>query len=386
MLNSESSRSNHNKIVNNIHALFIILGVGLAYYGVAEIYPAIAFIRKNATLVWPSGGIAVSAVLMLGNRSLFGALLGKLTNVSHFLQGTNLTFAIASAFGIVTISVTVIVSYWLSGFFRDRTLKNPHLCHWIREVAQEKAEVTNPAKNFFLINNFLNFSKIEAKRIPLNKDNFDLYRLLDDIREMFQPKAADKGLQLLMESAANLPRYIRADESKLRQILMNSIDNALKFTSTGGIYVISQRSSMDKIAFEVGDTGMGIPPEEIDQRFATSREFVRLMGGEIQVRSRKEQGTISSFEIHFENVEAPEVELAPTQENNLQELEVLTEENFQALPPELRIQLCRAILSASPWDMAVVLNAIQTKNADLAEAIAHCFHNSEYERILNLIP
>ncbi|WP_239121339.1 MULTISPECIES: MASE1 domain-containing protein, partial [Spirulina sp. CCY15215] len=85
-----------------------------------------------------------------------------------------------------------------------------------------------------LINNVLDLSKIEAGRITLNKKNFDLHRLLDDIHDMFQLKAADQNLQLLLEPAPNLPRYIRTDEVKLRQILINLINNALKFTSAGG--------------------------------------------------------------------------------------------------------------------------------------------------------
>ncbi|MGK7925657.1 MAG: MASE1 domain-containing protein, partial [Spirulina sp.] len=135
MLNPESSRSNNNKIVNNILEFFIIVGVGLAYYGAAEICLNIASTPENVTLIWPSGGIAVAAVLMLGNRALLGALLGELlTNVSHFFQGTDLSSAIASAIWILSISVSVVLSYWFSGFFRDRTIKSRYPFHRIRDV------------------------------------------------------------------------------------------------------------------------------------------------------------------------------------------------------------------------------------------------------------
>ena len=179
-----------------------------------------------------------------------------------------------------------------------------------------------------LINNVLDLSKIEAGRITLNEKNFDLHHLLDDIHDMFQLKATDKDLQLLFESGANLPRYIRSDEVKLRQILINLINNALKFTERGGISVRSQKISSDKIGFEVEDTGPGIAPEELERLFeafsqtetgkqaqegtglglSISSKFVELMGGEMRVSSQVGRGTRFRFEIIVEEVEAAKVE------------------------------------------------------------------------------
>ncbi|MGB7444977.1 MAG: response regulator [Coleofasciculaceae cyanobacterium] len=88
-----------------------------------------------------------------------------------------------------------------------------------------------------LINNVLDLSKIEAGRTTLNESNFDLYRLLDDLEDMFHLKAEDKGLQLVFECSPNLPQYICADQSKLRQVLINLITNAIKFTQVGRVLV-----------------------------------------------------------------------------------------------------------------------------------------------------
>jgi signal transduction histidine kinase len=86
-----------------------------------------------------------------------------------------------------------------------------------------------------LINQVLNLSKIEAGQMMLNEANFDLYRLLNDLENMFQLKANDKGLQLLFERTVEVPQYVRTDEVKLRQVLINLLYNAIKFTKAGSV-------------------------------------------------------------------------------------------------------------------------------------------------------
>ena len=88
-----------------------------------------------------------------------------------------------------------------------------------------------------LINQVLDLSKIEAGRTNLNHNNFDLYHFMDDIEDMFHLKADDKKLQLVVEYSSDVPRYVRTDEVKLRQILINLLNNALKFTQAGGVSV-----------------------------------------------------------------------------------------------------------------------------------------------------
>src|SRR5919199_552819 len=86
-----------------------------------------------------------------------------------------------------------------------------------------------------LINDVLEMSKIEAGRLILNENSFDLYRVLDSIEEMLQFKASNKGLQLICERMPELPRYVLTDESKLRQVLLNLLENAIKFTPEGSV-------------------------------------------------------------------------------------------------------------------------------------------------------
>jgi PAS domain S-box-containing protein len=192
-----------------------------------------------------------------------------------------------------------------------------------------------------LINQVLDLSKIEAGRTTVNEKNFDFYRLLDDLEDMFALKAEEKGLQLVFDRDSEVPHYICTDEVKLRQVLINLLNNAIKFTSEGGVSVrvrggVGNRkkhnrertSSRYLLHFEVQDTGPGIAADEIDRLFEAfvqtktgkdaqegtglgliiSREFVHLMGGDIAVSSEVGQGTTFEFDIQVHLVEASDIE------------------------------------------------------------------------------
>lgn len=183
-----------------------------------------------------------------------------------------------------------------------------------------------------LINQVLDLSKIEAGRLTLNEYNFDLYRLLDDLEDMFRLRAEDKYLQLLFERSPDVPQYVRTDEVKLRQILINLLNNAIKFTEAGGVSVrvgigmsnvkrqtpnVKISNSLFSITFEVEDTGVGIAKEELGSLFeafvqtrsgkasqegtglglAIARKFVQLMGGDITVSSELGHGSLFKFAI-----------------------------------------------------------------------------------------
>jgi GAF domain-containing protein len=117
--------------------------------------------------------------------------------------------------------------------FAQLTVKSPSLSPDNRE---HLGIITRSGEHLLtLINQVLDLSKIEAGRVTLNEKNFDLYCLLEDLEDMFQLKASDKKLQLICDRAPDVPRYIRTDEVKLRQVLINLLNNALKFTQEGGI-------------------------------------------------------------------------------------------------------------------------------------------------------
>jgi Amt family ammonium transporter len=187
-----------------------------------------------------------------------------------------------------------------------------------------------------LINHVLDLSKIEAGKTALLPKNFDLYCLLEDVEDMFYLRAEDKGLRLRCDRAPTVPRYISTDEVKLRQVLINLLNNAIKFTHQGEvlIHVDAQTQDSDQywITFAVTDTGPGIAPEELDQLFEAfgqtqvgrdsqegtglglpiSQKFVQLMQGEIHVNSQLGQGSCFSFTIPVQSVPATQVSSRPT--------------------------------------------------------------------------
>ncbi|MEZ4527977.1 MAG: transporter substrate-binding domain-containing protein [Desulfobacterales bacterium] len=171
-----------------------------------------------------------------------------------------------------------------------------------------------------LINDILEMSKIEAGKIEISPVSFDLHGLIHDLEMMFQIRTAAKGLQLEVLLSDDLPSYVFADEGKIRQVLINLMGNAVKFTQEGGIVLrIARKPEISEpdtctVCFEVEDTGSGISAENLERIFhpfeqkmddrniegtglglAISREYARLMKGDIQVRSQQDRGSCFSF-------------------------------------------------------------------------------------------
>jgi len=155
-----------------------------------------------------------------------------------------------------------------------------------------------------LINDVLDMSKIEAGQISLHLHSFDLYRLLNTTLEMLEFKADAKKIQLLFEQDPNIPSYLSTDERKRRQVLINLLNNALKFTDEGSVTlrVKSDTANNNILLFEIEDTGAesetGRKSEEgTGLGLPISRKFIELMEGNISVNSKRNQGTILKFQI-----------------------------------------------------------------------------------------
>ncbi len=179
-----------------------------------------------------------------------------------------------------------------------------------------------------LINDILEMSKIEAGRTTFNENSFDLYRLLDSLEAMLRLKADAKGLQLIFERTPDVPQYVKTDEGKLRQVLINLVGNAIKFTAEGGVILRGKMIDNSHLLFEIEDTGPGIATEEIDKLFEAfgqtetgrnsqqgtglglpiSQKFVQLMGGNIRVSSILGQGSMFAFDIQITLADPSEVQ------------------------------------------------------------------------------
>ena len=173
-----------------------------------------------------------------------------------------------------------------------------------------------------IIDDILDFSKVEAGKLELELNPFDLEKALEDIVELLSVKVRDKELDLFVYISPHCPRHVVGDGGRIRQVLLNLISNAVKFTHTGHVLaeaeLVSSADGVARIRFSVIDTGIGISPERVGklfQRFqqgdssttrryggtglglAIASQLVALMGGTIQVSSEEGTGSAFSFEI-----------------------------------------------------------------------------------------
>jgi PAS domain S-box-containing protein len=181
-----------------------------------------------------------------------------------------------------------------------------------------------------IINDILEISKIEAGRVTLNLTTFDLRALIHDLETMFRARIEAKNLKFRTDLASDLPRFVVGDENKLRQIFMNLLGNAVKFTSQGQI-VWRLRTNVDRqnglrLLAEVEDTGPGIAADDFGRLFepfeqtrvgarmaggsglglAISQQFARLMGGQITATSEVGQGSCFRVEVAVQEAPGPE--------------------------------------------------------------------------------
>jgi PAS domain S-box-containing protein len=192
---------------------------------------------------------------------------------------------------------------------------------------------------FELIDDVLEWSKIEADQATVTSTPFDLHDFLGDLCAALRSRAEKKGLSLILERDSALPKFIRTDAPKLRQILINFLSNAIKFTEKGRVTLRAKRkegveappgaeaASRVRLEFEVEDTGIGISPEDQERIFesfvqvspsrkpsggvglglAISRKMADLLGGEITLRSEVGKGSV--FGVNIEVQEAEEADI-----------------------------------------------------------------------------
>jgi len=172
-----------------------------------------------------------------------------------------------------------------------------------------------------LINDILDISKIEAGKQEVHKSVFDPTRFVDDIREMFSLRCQKAGLGLYVEFTEPLPPRVTGDLGKLRQVMINLVGNAVKFTAEGGIGIIVGQDE-GKIRFSVTDSGKGIPADELElimQPFiqssitdneggtglglAISTRYIQMMGGKLAVTSEVGKGSTFTFAIELPETE-----------------------------------------------------------------------------------
>jgi len=244
-----------------------------------------------------------------------------------------------------------------------------------------------------LINDILDFNKIEAGKIEFEAVDFNLSRLVDNIRLAQLQRAQEKNIKLKLMMDEDLPNAVIGDPIRLGQILTNLISNAVKFTKEGKVIISATLAEKQKdytiIDFEVEDTGIGIAPDKLENIFEsftqassdTTRKFggsglgltiskrlLELQGSEIEVKSELGKGSIFSFSMKFKNSTK---QLAPTLENiqNIKSLKgtriLIAEDN------QINVLLAKQFMKQ--WDVdcdvaengVIAYELIQTNNYDL---------------------
>ncbi|MDB5956498.1 ATP-binding protein [Ramlibacter sp.] len=207
-----------------------------------------------------------------------------------------------------------------------------------------------------VINDILDFSRIESGRLELHRADFELSEVTEDVRSVMHPLALERGIALDVELAPDLPAFVCGDPMRLKQVLLNLVSNAVKFTSTGSVQVrVTQLSAAPDgaiwLRFEVRDTGVGIDPAQLQRLFAPfvqadrsisrqyggsglglaiSKRLVELMGGRIDGESVPLQGSVFHFEVPLHAGEAlPEGTGCESQRPEIAPLHILVAEDLE---------------------------------------------------------
>jgi len=181
-----------------------------------------------------------------------------------------------------------------------------------------------------LINDVLDMAKIEAGRVHLEEAPFDLGVIVQDVSNMMQARAAEKNLKLLIDQSSEFPRYIIGDEARLRQVLINLVGNAIKFTQQGGITIRlgTKNNSTSHLLIEVEDSGFGIAQEHQSSIFepfvqlnqladnkgtglglSITRQFVQLMNGHISLESTPGKGSLFRVDLPLKQTDQAEISM-----------------------------------------------------------------------------
>jgi len=193
---------------------------------------------------------------------------------------------------------------------------------------QERLDIINRSGEHLLgmVDDILSLSKIEAGRIELKQESFGVIQMLQDLDQMMKSRAEGKGLRFALELDPALPAYVQGDAGRVRQVLINLLGNAVKFTETGDVWLrahsqpMADDPDMVMLQLEVQDSGPGIPRNKLDEVFETfarfdhaqniekgaglglaiSKTLVNMMNGEITIESEPGQGSLFKVNIPFQ--------------------------------------------------------------------------------------
>ncbi len=256
-------------------------------------------------------------------------------------------------------------------------------------LSQEQRELVEVMRNsgdalLAIINDILDLSRIESGRVELERREVDPRVVVEEALDVVALRAAQKGLRLASIVAADVPDEVVIDPLRLRQVLVNLVGNAVKFTEQGEVVVEIAAAGVDKLEFRVRDTGIGIPLDRRDRLFqsfsqvdasttrrfggtglglAISRQFVQLCGGAIRVDSEEGRGSTFAFDI-----EAPRATtLRRDRSSGLSGATALVVDGHAATCASLQGALLRlGVVARQAVDIASARVALETAPVDFA--------------------
>lgn len=258
-----------------------------------------------------------------------------------------------------------------------------------------------------LIDDVIAMSRLgSTERLETETSSFDLYYLLDSLLAVLQPRADSHQLQLTVERSPDLPQWIETDKSKLRRILLNLLNNALRYTLAGTVRLAASANpgsdGLLRLRFAVSDTGPGIPDEELDDLFvplvqgragresgggsglglSLSREYARALGGDVTVQTQVGQGSCFCVEIEaIANEERPNGAdfMADDPLANLPA--ALQASDLQAMPAPWRADLHQAAVIVDNQRLAELIAQIPASSAHLSAGLTELLNNFRLDAI-----
>ena len=245
-----------------------------------------------------------------------------------------------------------------------------------------------------IINNILDFSKIEAGKLEMEDSTFGLREFIDESMKIMAMKSHEKNIELAYRIDPDVPNQLIGDPTRFRQVLLNLVDNAVKFTSTGEVLVsISNKEQTAEeayISISVSDTGIGIPADSQKSIFgaydqgnagtsgryggtglglAVTAQLVRLMGGNIRVESNPGQGSRFYFTARFTRPQGAEPEIEAAADPVLQDINVLVADDNAASREILKTTLeswqMKPVLAASAQEAQQMLSKAKSEGSPI---------------------